>query len=345
MAQDTGVELEVARPAAPILTDDEITRLWRIAKALAASGMFKDARQAEQAFAKIVIGRDLGLSPAQSMTGIHIVEGKPEIAAVTLASFVQGSANYDYRIIEHTDERCRIEFLRGSDVLGESLFTMEDADRAGLAKKPGYVAYPRNYLFARAMSNGVKWFCPEVTGGIPVYHEGEIDRGRLDAGDPGEEIKDATVVGGEPFDGYPHENDILAIIGRARNVGHAGLSDVGRIQMLLKGKAPEAVRAWLTEAHWELRQMEASTAEAEVVEEPEAAPEEPEPPDADPVPETGPSPREAERLINEANSLLDEAIVAEEDEDDPEKATSLREQAEELRQAAGPMGEQPELEL
>jgi hypothetical protein len=29
-------------------------------------------------------------------------------------------------------------------------------------------------LFARAMSNGVAFNCPEVTGGIRVYHEGEI---------------------------------------------------------------------------------------------------------------------------------------------------------------------------
>jgi hypothetical protein len=71
------------------MTDGEIDRLFRVAKALAMSGMFKDARQAEQAFAKILLGRDLGLSPTQAMTGIHIVEGKPEIAATTLAGFIK----------------------------------------------------------------------------------------------------------------------------------------------------------------------------------------------------------------------------------------------------------------
>src|ERR1044071_303709 len=63
----------------PLMTDDEIRRSWRLASSLAASGMFKDAKQGEQAFAKILIGRDLGLTPTQAMTGIHIVEGKPEV--------------------------------------------------------------------------------------------------------------------------------------------------------------------------------------------------------------------------------------------------------------------------
>ena len=41
---------------------------------------------------------------------------------------------------------------------------------ANLVKdKSGWVKYPRNMLFARAMSNGVRWFAPEATGGLPVY--------------------------------------------------------------------------------------------------------------------------------------------------------------------------------
>jgi hypothetical protein len=164
----------------PLMQDDEIRRTWRVAKALAASGMFKDARQGEQAFAKILLGRDLGLSPTQAMTGIHIVEGKPEVAAVTLASFVRRREGHDYKILEHTNELCSIEFLVDGESRGISTFTQADAE-AGLLNLPtssghpsNYVKFPRNMLFARAMSNGVKWFVPECTGGIPVYFEGEI---------------------------------------------------------------------------------------------------------------------------------------------------------------------------
>lgn len=34
--------------------------------------------------------------------------------------------------------------------------------------------FPRNMLFARALSNGVRWFCPDVFYGNSVYVEGEI---------------------------------------------------------------------------------------------------------------------------------------------------------------------------
>lgn len=174
---------EPAAPAlaAPLMSNAEIEKTWRVASALARSRMFKDALQAEQAFAKILLGRDLGLSPTQAMTGIHIVEGKPELAAVTLASFVRRLPGIGYRVTEHSDDACEITFTEDDEVIGVSRFTAEDAERAGLHKPSrngapsNHTKYPRNMLWARAMSNGVKWYVPEALAGIPVYHEGEID--------------------------------------------------------------------------------------------------------------------------------------------------------------------------
>ena len=167
---------------------------WRQAKALAASGLFPDARSAEQALAKIRFGRDLGLNATQAMTGVHIVKGKPQVAAVTLAAFVRESGRYDFRVLEHTSEVCRIEFgpvgapgrdesggwLPWPQAFGVSEFSMKDARAADLVKPDsGWAKFPRNMLYARAMSNGVKWFCPDATHGIPVYHEGEIEEPRM----------------------------------------------------------------------------------------------------------------------------------------------------------------------
>lgn len=178
----TSTDLEHRAPALPApITDREINRSWRVAKALAMSGMFKDARQAEQAFAKILMGRDLGLSPTQAMTGIHIVEGKPEVAAVTLAYFIRARDGYDYKVVEHTDKTCSIEFVVDGESRGVSTFTIEDAQTAGLTRptKNGapsnYSKFARNMLWSRAMSNGVKWYLPEVLSGVPVYYDGEIE--------------------------------------------------------------------------------------------------------------------------------------------------------------------------
>lgn len=181
------MSVEIApRPEAPI-THGEIETIFRLARGLSLSGFFKDSRQAEQAFAKLIFGRDLGLSATQAMTDIHIVEGKPEMSANLQAAKVRAS-DYDYRVLAHDASRCVIEFGpapapgRGNDgawlpwpvAFGESEFTIEDARTADLAQKGVWRKYARNMLFARAMSNGVAWYCPDVFNGVRVYAEGEV---------------------------------------------------------------------------------------------------------------------------------------------------------------------------
>ena len=171
-------------PIAQLPTDEQIGSMWRIATALAKSGMFKDVKQAEQAFAKMVVGRDLGLTPAQSMTGLYLVEGKPQVAAPLMGHFIRSKPGYDWEVTELDDEKCSIIFRVEGREDKTSTFTIEDAKTAGLAEKVTYKKYPRNMLFSRAMSNGVKWYVPEAMGGLPVYAEDEIERGGVD-GEPG----------------------------------------------------------------------------------------------------------------------------------------------------------------
>lgn len=188
--QQNGAALAVREPSAieaPI-TGGEIETIYRLARGLSMSGFFKDSRQAEQAFAKLIFGRDLGLSATQAMTDIHIVEGKPEMSANLQASKVLSSGRHDYRVLKLDASACAIEFgpkpapgkdedgnwLPWPQSYGTSEFTMKDAETAGLAGKNNWRSYPRNMLFARAMSNGVAWFCPDITNGIRVYAEGEV---------------------------------------------------------------------------------------------------------------------------------------------------------------------------
>lgn len=176
--------------AAPsLIGDDEITRLFRIANALAASGMYKDVVQGEQAFAKMIVGRDLGLSPAQSMQ-LYIVEGSIQVPYPMMLMFIRAREGYAVEKLEHTREKCVLRFLVDGEEVGVSDFSMEDARDANLASKDVWKKYPRNMLFARALSNGVKWFIPEVASGLSIYvpeelegvHVGAIDGGETAAG-------------------------------------------------------------------------------------------------------------------------------------------------------------------
>ena len=145
------------------------------ATAMAKSGYFTDARDASQAIVKILAGQEMGFGAFASMSGIFIIQGRPSIGANLMAAAVKGSGRYDYRVKQMTDTVCEIEFferMNGKlESIGTSKFTIEDAKRA---QTKNLEKYPRNMLFARAISNGVRWFCPDAFNGAAVYTPEEL---------------------------------------------------------------------------------------------------------------------------------------------------------------------------
>jgi len=143
-----------------------------IAKAFADSGMFPDIKSAAQAAVKIQAGKEFGIQPFAAMSGIHIIQGKPTIGAGLMAARVKGFGKYDYKVVKHDDKICSIDFMtKDKEVLGNSTFTIEDAKRAGTKNID---KFPKNMLFARAMSNGVKWYTPDIYE-TPVYVPEEME--------------------------------------------------------------------------------------------------------------------------------------------------------------------------
>lgn len=137
------------------------------------SGMFSDIKSAQQAVVKIMAGAEMGISPFAAMSGIHIIQGKPTIGAGLMAARVKGFGKYDYKVIEHSEKICSIEYFEkpGMKSLGVSTFTIEDAKKAGTKNLD---RFPKNMLFARAMSNGVKWYTPDIYES-PVYVPEEME--------------------------------------------------------------------------------------------------------------------------------------------------------------------------
>lgn len=148
-----------------------VNDMMTMAKTFAESGMFTDTKQLTQAFVKIQAGQEIGIPPFASMTGIHIIQGKPAIGAGLMASRVKASGKYDYKVVEQNDKNCSIDFYQGKEKIGNSSFSIEDAKKA---QTKNLDKFPKNMLFARAMSNGVKWFCPDVFSGS-VYTPEELN--------------------------------------------------------------------------------------------------------------------------------------------------------------------------
>jgi hypothetical protein len=135
--------------------------------------MFSDLKSMAQAIVKIQAGRELGLPPVYSMQNINMIRDRLTTSANTMAMLVKRGEKYNYRIKEHTDAICSIEFYEDGKPVGVSTFTIEDAKRADLVKpNSGWAKYPRAMLFSRAISQGARIYCPDAIGG--VYTEEEM---------------------------------------------------------------------------------------------------------------------------------------------------------------------------
>ena len=182
----------------------------RLGEIMWKSGYWQDTRSQAQAIVKILAGAELDFGPIASMNGIYIIEGRTTLSANLVGAAIQRSQRYRYRVVEHDDKHCIIDFLEivgaSREKLGTSKFDEGDARAAGLLGKKGdmWAKYPRNMYFSRALTNGARWYTPDVFGG-PVYTPDEL----------GAEVDD----GGNVIEVAPtRERDVVDVSPRARMI-------------------------------------------------------------------------------------------------------------------------------
>lgn len=237
-------------PAGVVEMDaEQYDRMKGIATMFAQAGIFKDVDGAPVAFAKMVIGRELGLGIPQSMTGIHLIPGGGvQMHYSTILQCVRENG-YDYRIVENSAEQCVIKWFLGpasdGNEIGETKFTMEMAKRAEFGKRSGmYEKVPENMLLARAVSNGAKAHVPAAFKGMPVYVMGEITQGEITAGEGTGEAR-----------GIELPDDVVVLIDRAEGLGHQGWAERSAWEYRVD-RGQEFVDAAVVEATAELDELE-----------------------------------------------------------------------------------------
>lgn len=146
-----------------------------LGKVFAESGVFPDIKTAAQGYVKILAGKEIGLSPMQSINSFYFVNGRLGIVAQGMSALIKKSGKYDYEIDKHTTEECQINFYRidgeKKDKIGESRFDIKMAAKAGIVNKDNWKNYPANMLFARALANGARWFTPDAISGFYTVEE------------------------------------------------------------------------------------------------------------------------------------------------------------------------------
>jgi len=185
------------------LDASEFSVMQSMAKSMVDSGFFSDTKQVAQAMVKIQAGRELGLPPFASMSGIHIVQSKPVLGANLIATLVKNSGRYDYRIKTLDNRACVLEWYENGKPVGEAGFTMAEANAAGLTTKPTWKSYASDMLFARAISRGARRFAPGIFGGAPVYTPDELG---VDTDEDGHVIQGEVVNVTPPPNGLQYED-------------------------------------------------------------------------------------------------------------------------------------------
>jgi hypothetical protein len=171
---------------------------------------------------KVLAGQELGLGPIASMTGIYIVKGRVTMSANLMAAQIKRSGRYNYRVTTMTNDAVVVEFYENGQSIGVSSYTADDAKAAGLwGSSDPWKKSPRNMLFARAMSNGAKWFCPDIFAG-PVYtpDEMESEGPMLPPAPP------VNVLTGEVVEQDERQVLIAELRGLYREAKSAGVSDL-----------------------------------------------------------------------------------------------------------------------
>lgn len=152
-------------------------------KVLAASGLYPEYRDAAKAAVAVMIGVDLGVPATTAIRNIHALEdrnGKISFAIESklMSALIVRHPHYGYRIVKRNDKEAVVEFTFDGKAVddgedGKITYTIEDAERAGLAgasaKSRAWKTNPRDMLFWRAISEGVRVYFPDLLAGQSLY--------------------------------------------------------------------------------------------------------------------------------------------------------------------------------
>lgn len=165
---------------APTAADslDLAPQAFRLAQQIARTDFVPTALrgQPEAVLACILTGYEVGIGPLQSLAKIHVIEGRPAMAAELMRALAL-RAGHEIWIEESNTTRCVIAGCRaGSSRETRITWTKDDAKRAGLDGRNNWRKYPTAMLLARASAQLCRAIFPEVLAGISYTIE-ELEDG------------------------------------------------------------------------------------------------------------------------------------------------------------------------
>lgn len=120
----------------------------------------------ESVLVAILMGGELGFSPLSSLRLINVIQGQASVSAAGLkAKAMQSGVQFFDK--EWNEKKCIIVAKRkGWDKEIEVCYSIEDAQKAGLAGKDNWVRMPKPMLYARCVSTACRNIAADVIEGL-----------------------------------------------------------------------------------------------------------------------------------------------------------------------------------
>ncbi len=178
----------------------------KMAQMLIKSGYVpRDVNRPEQVLFLMLLGRDMGLSPVQSLRHVRMIQGKPELSAdIQLGKFLESGGRFKW--LKLTDNEAHLWLQSPSSLEPHvSTFNIEEAKRAGLMSNQTWQKYPKAMLRSRAITQGLKdigfilgagIYAPGEIGGSVVIdeHTGEVLPGEYVEPTPAQQMVAADIA-------------------------------------------------------------------------------------------------------------------------------------------------------
>lgn len=218
MATQLATTEQKPAPKAPVIAGHKlaafvpqsIEEAWRLAGALAASGMTPKTYGSDQnkCMVGIIAGAEVGLTPFAALQSIAVINGTPSLWGDGMLALVEASGLLED--FEETDDgqkaTCRaVRKGRATPIV--RTFDMDQAKKAGLVGKAGpWTQYPDRMRQMRARSKALRDGFSDVLKGLKSAEEAR-DYAPMDGGTLQTERKISAAMLAAPVDDEPYDAD------------------------------------------------------------------------------------------------------------------------------------------
>lgn len=160
--------------AVNFLTPQSLQEAMQVANILADSDIVPKDYQRKPGNILVALqwGAEIGLQPLQALQNIACINGRPAIWGDAMLALVRQSGLLASIKEEQNDTQATCIVQRKGEEPHTSIFTMEDAKRAGLAGKSGpWTNYPKRMMQLRARAYALRDIFPDVLKGMAIAEE------------------------------------------------------------------------------------------------------------------------------------------------------------------------------